>query len=109
MKRDFLLSSRPFAQACRPIFVATICSVALPAIAQQPAPASPPVAPPQQFQQSQEWAKLPKMVLGAPVRRTLAGHCHPAPSRPHRWHHLLRLSADLGGALAADPDRIRAI
>jgi hypothetical protein len=63
MKRDILLSSRPFARACRPIFVATICGVALPAVAQQPAPASPPAAPPQQFQQSQEWAKLPKMVL----------------------------------------------
>jgi hypothetical protein len=39
-----------------------MCATPLPAAAQQPQP-SPPAAAPQQFQQSQEWSKLPKMVL----------------------------------------------
>jgi hypothetical protein len=59
---DTLLPNRPLTRARRALLVAAMCATPLPAAAQQPQP-SPPAAAPQQFQQSQEWSKLPKMVL----------------------------------------------
>src|SRR5688572_6928843 len=55
---DRLLMPGPLGD--RALLAFALFSLALPASAQQPAPPAP---PPQQFQASQEWAKLPKMLL----------------------------------------------